>query len=233
MSLNNKFKLQDERGSNILSAVVATTLLGVIAVGVGSALFGVGRMKVRTQAKATLMDYEKAFSQSLGQQAMNYLSSCNNAFPKNVSLNLGDLGSVSNLSGPMRTELGSKLSVDKETTQSLQLELNNTFKACPEEPTNPSSSSPGVYMFCVGFQGNNGASFQGMLGVFAQVRLDLSLRSRNASDRILGSAVTCDLFKTTSQPESREIKISYKLYFKKFEGEMGIFTKTGSAVYSP
>lgn len=227
-----RFLIGNRRGNSILTSTVAITILAIVAVGIGGAFFGIGRMRTRTEARVSVIDYENAFIQALGEQAMANLITCNNSFPGNLSLTLGDLGSVQFLKDQLRVEISSKLQVGVTSTDPSQVALNTAFNACPINPSTPNSSSPGVYVFCVGFSGAGGKPFQGMLGAFAQVRLDLGLSFQTATQRVLENAITCNTFRSTSRPQSREIKITYTIFFKKFNDPSGIFSKSGSRFYS-
>lgn len=229
---NFKVLILNRRGNSILTGVVATAALALIAVGVGQAFFGMGKMKAKMDARLTTIDYEGAFIQTLGEQAFKNLVTCSSAFPRNLRFDIGDLGSATYLADEIRTKLSTDLGVAAASTSTAQIELNNAFNSCPQQPIVPDVNSPGAYVFCMGLQGHQGKSFQGMLGAFAQVRIDLGLSFQNSTDRLLGGAVTCDKFRRTTRPESREIKLSYKIYFKRFNDGQGVFAKSGSRVYS-
>ena len=93
------------------------------------------------------------------------------------------------------------------------------------------NSQPGVYLFCMGFEGLAGQSFQGLAGAFAKVRLELSSSSRAMQERVLAQALTCDQFRNPSRV-GREIKIPYLIYFKRANDPNGVFKKSGSRIYS-
>lgn len=212
--------------------IIGVSILGIVTVGVGRAFFGLGRMKTKTAARLSTVDYENALIQNLGEQVFSSVKTCTTSTLRNLNFAIGDLGIARFLADDIRNRLSANLGVSIPSTSSSQIELNDAFNSCPLEPAVPNISSPGSYVFCVGLEGPEGKGFQGMLGVFAQVRIDLGFSFQNSAERLLAGAVSCDKFQSTNRPESRELKINYKIFFKRFQGADGVFTKSGSRIYS-
>ena len=222
-------RLLNETGSQILTAVVISSILGIVIFGVSKAFFSIGRLKAINEAKTSSIDYETAFITGLGTNAMKALLNCSSSDLNNIDFAIGDLGSAKFLAGTTKTTLEQSLKLSSSSSGINQAEMKSAFDSCPESVSVPQKTDPGIYYFCVGFQGLQGSGFKGLLGAFAKVRLDLSSRDRSSDQRVLGQAITCEDFKTNA---SREIKISYKIYFKKFDDDSSIFTKAGVQFFS-
>lgn len=222
--------LTSRQGNQILIGVIATTVLGVVAVGISRAYFSMIRLKTLTSARTSFIDYERAFVAGIGSQALAAISNpnCNANLLNQLNLPLGEIGSAKFLSSTTRGILASSLGVNETTTNSDQTNLNLAFNSCPNT-VQSSATAPGTYRFCVGFHSPNDKGFNGMVGAFAKIRIDLSTRGNPSQQRVLAQAVSCQSFLNSPV---REIKISYIIYFKKFNDSTGIFTKSGFQFYS-
>lgn len=207
---------------------LVTSILGIVVVGLSRAFFSMGRLKTITEAKISFIDYEKAFIDALGSQAMTSLSACNVSALSNLDFPVGQLGSAKSLKDPFKNSLANDLGVNGPSPGTNQIALNQAFTSCPTSVPTNAATAPGVYNLCLGFQGNQGG-FKGLVGAFAKVRLDLGSRANSSNQRVLGQATTCNSFKLDAQ---REIKISYTLYFKKFQDDLSIFSKSGVQFFS-
>jgi len=224
-----KNRLANQRGNQIIMGTLALTALGIVVVGVGKGFFSMTKFKTTTEAKISFVDYESAFLEALGSKVNSALINCAPSTLNNLDFPIGNLGSAKFLGGSFRGGLGITLGVNNTTNSGAnQTELNQAFATCPDSVNSVPNTSAGTYSFCLGLQSVTGTGFNGLMGAFAKIRIDLGTRNGNSNQRILAGAISCNQFRADAQ---REIKINYKIYFKKFDEDLGIFTRSGTYVF--
>lgn len=220
--------LVNSSGNQIIEGMLGIAILAVVTVSLSKFFFGVGKMKATVQARASIVDYESAFAQGVGDEAMRLLKNCSVSSLNNLVVPLGELGSAVFVNAELKRQLSAQLAIGGAQGKS-QIELNSAINSCPDTLPSTPNSSPGVYQFCMMFKPPTGGAFKEMIGAFAKVRLDLNRRRNNATQRLMGASLSCDTFRNTT---GQEIRVSYKIYFKRFNEETGIFSKAGTLMYS-
>jgi len=238
------------RGFTLIGALAAALVLSILATLIGKNIYYLIRSRLRTESKVSIVDNESTFAELIATKLFSMMgsSACNTAdfvtnFNNNPPSFPGGLVTIT-IENPSVGEFGLA-----GTPERFQSDLKTAIAACATKPKLPTKRADGTwtgtFLFCaklknpVAIKDRKGQSgFLDSQAAFAEIRVDLTNDDVSQEVKISGDALPCDQWTpptatgTDSDPESRQLKLSYRIFSKRpnDNSELGYFTQMGSRI---
>lgn len=247
---------RNNRGITVIGATVAAAVVGATAVTAGILIAYANRAKLRAEAKVSVIDNESALSEVVVARMLkalspsvgggiclntgNFTTQFNNGtsavpFPDpSVSVSLVTTGTLFSNFNPPRLPDGAPTW------------FSTASDSCNQNPKPPTdNNSAGVFLFCVKISRSADATAKSSTNfldsqiAFAQFRVELSSQSLPHQQKVFGipgpnsttlPAISCaDWLDATKTPRDlRQIKASYRIFWKRSSDNQGYYQYMGS-----